>query len=293
MALLTRYRNQVSLALRRPIVGLFDGVHQAVNAGRSLDFNDLREYVRGDDVADIDWKASARNGELLVKRHVAERRATLLLAVATGRDLAGMASPRESKLRVAIGVAATLGSLAVAHGDYVGLLRSSGSKVHLTRPSPRPVALERMLGEIVRTVSPHSPEADLDRLLEVTAGSIRRRGMVAVICGDIDIDPSLEARLRRLSRQHDVLLISIGDLDPTVPALNGRMVLGLDDRRILPEELRRDPELATQLRAERQARLERRSSVLTGLRISQLSLESDENVVPRVLDLVRRHRRAR
>ena len=81
MALLTRYRNQVSLALRRPIVGLFDGVHQAVNAGRSLDFNDLREYVRGDDVADIDWKASARNGELLVKRHVAERRATLLLAV--------------------------------------------------------------------------------------------------------------------------------------------------------------------------------------------------------------------
>ena len=293
MALLTRYRNQVSLALRRPIGGLFDGVHQAVNTGRSLDFNDLREYVHGDDISDIDWKASARHGGLLVKRHVAERRATLLLAVATGRDLAGMASPRRSKKRIAIAVAATLGSLAVAHGDYVGLVRSAGTEARLARPSTRPVALERMLGEIAQGVSPTAPEADLESLLGATAASIRRRGIVAVICGDVDLDAPLEARLRRLASQHDVLLVSIGDLDPTSPGLAGRKIVGLDDERVLPEGLRRDPELATQLRAERQARQDRRAATLARLRISHLSLAGTESVVPHVLDMVRRHRRVR
>ncbi|RRD45233.1 DUF58 domain-containing protein [Tessaracoccus sp. OH4464_COT-324] len=291
MPLITRFHTQVSLALRRPTSGFFDGGHQSVHIGRSLDFNDLREYVRGDDPSDIDWKASARRGGLLVKRHVAERRATLLLAVATGRDMAGMASLLEAKSELAVAVAATLASLAVIRGDYVGLVRCNGAQARLERPATRLVAAERMLGLIQADCAPSSPPADVAKLLEATAASVRRRAIVAVICDDIDLDAPVLAGLKRLSAQHDVLLVSIGDLDPTAPELAGRTILGLDDDRLLPAAFLRDARLAQELRQERAARQERRSQHLARLRISHLTVRDSATVVPDVLDLVRRHGR--
>ena len=50
---------------------MLDGEHGSIHKGRSMDFDDLREYVLGDDVKDLDWKATARSGRPLVKRFVA------------------------------------------------------------------------------------------------------------------------------------------------------------------------------------------------------------------------------
>ena len=121
MPRLTRVHTEVMLATRGKVSGWLDGAHQSVNAGRSLEFHDVREYVRGDDVSDIDWKASARGGQLLVQRHVAERRTTLLIALATGRSMAAMADPSTVKRDLMLDAAATLASLALASGDYVGM----------------------------------------------------------------------------------------------------------------------------------------------------------------------------
>lgn len=289
MALITRYHTQVTLALRRLVSGLLEGGHQSVHVGRSLDFNDLREYIAGDDTSDIDWKASARRGELLVRRHVAERRATLLLAVATGRAMAGMASLRERKSEVAVAVAASLASLAVTRGDYVGLAHCLGAHPRLERPATRLVAVERMLTSIEAACTPQSPPADVARLLEVTAALVRRRAIVAVICDDEDLQAPVLAGLKRLSAQHEVLMITIGDIDPTSPRLRDRSIHGLDDNRVLPGFLQ-DQRLATELRQERSAREQRRNAHLARLRISHLTLRTTRSVVPQVLDLVRRHR---
>ena len=274
--------------------GLYEGVHSSLHAGRSMEFNDLREYVRGDDVAEIDWKASARSGgSLLVKRHIAERRTTLVVAVATGRGLTGMANPTETKIDLAVQVAGAFGSIATQHGDYVGLLWCDGDDIRADRPSTRDVELERMLGHIEDASRANSPEANLGRLLEVTATTLRRRGIVVVICDDVDIDANLETRLRRLVVQHDVMLVTLADLDPTDPAIASSTVVGLDDHRELLRDLRRDKQLRDAIRADRADRAAARTSALSRLAISSLHLSSTESLVPSVLNLVRRHRHAR
>ena len=50
--------------------GLLEGGRYALVHTRSLEFDDLRPYVPGDDVRDIDWKASARSAHVLIKRFV-------------------------------------------------------------------------------------------------------------------------------------------------------------------------------------------------------------------------------
>lgn len=284
---LGRIRTSVALTMRNRVPGLLDGGHRSLHTGRSLEFHDLRAYVRGDDVAMIDWKASARHGDLLVQRQVAERRTTLMLVVASGRSMGAMASADVTKADLVLDAAATLGVMATAHGDRVGLLHwSDGVRAH--RPSVREVAVEQMLRGLEASCRPDAPEADLAHLLGAASASMRGRGVVAVICSDIDIDADLGQRLRRLAARHDVLVISVGDLDPTDPALVDRRVVGLDDRRVLPLELRFDAELREQVHADRRARAGRRAAALAALSIRHCDLTAESAVVPTVIALAGR-----
>lgn len=289
MARLTRIRTAVALATRHRVSGLLAGAHASIRIGRSTEFYDLREYVRGDALSDVDWKATARAGELLVKRQVAERRTTLLLAVATGRDLAGMATPTATKAELAVAAAGVLGLIATNHGDRVAMVYTAGSEVRATRPSNREVGLEQALELLEQACGPQTQPTDLDRLLAVSATALRGRGVVAVICDDVDFDAAVASRLRRLVAQHEVYVICLADLDPTLPETAGRQLVGLADGRTVDAALRIDPVLASELRADREQRAARRAGVANRLAIKTLTIDSDAGLVPAVLRLVSRH----
>ncbi len=67
-SLLQRVKAKMAIFAHRKARGMLDGEYGSVFRGRSLDFDDLRAYIPGDDVRDIDWKASARFGSPLIKR---------------------------------------------------------------------------------------------------------------------------------------------------------------------------------------------------------------------------------
>ena len=102
-ALLTRIRARLTLHTHRRVASLLDGGWASVFHGQSLDFDDLREYVDGDEIRDIDWKASARHSVPLVKRYTDHRRLRLALVVATGRSMDAAATGGESKRDLEIG----------------------------------------------------------------------------------------------------------------------------------------------------------------------------------------------
>ena len=109
---------------------MLDGEYGSVFKGRSLDFEDLRAYVPGDEVRDIDWKATARHGSPLIRRYVAVRRQTLLLVTDTGRNMAATSADGEDKKDIAVMALGVLGYLALRHRDVVGLVAgdSTGSR---------------------------------------------------------------------------------------------------------------------------------------------------------------------
>ena len=89
--------------------GLLEGGRYALLHSRSLEFDDLRPYVRGDDVRDIDWKASARSGSVLIKRFVDEKHHTILLVADAGRNMTASAPSGEAKLDVAVNILGAIG----------------------------------------------------------------------------------------------------------------------------------------------------------------------------------------
>ena len=292
MALLTKVKTRMAVHAHRKVRGLLDGAYASVQLGRSMDFVDLREYVTGDDVKDIDWKASARRGDLLVKRFVADRKHTIALAVSASRTMAAMCDADATKREVATLAAGILGWLAIRHGDWVTLTHGNSDGVQGSRPSSREDALERMLQSLDASCAPGSPGPDLTRVLEHVVRTVRRRTILVVIADDVDLDENQRRLLNRLRAQHEVLFLTIGDLDPTDPALAGRALADQSSGQAWPGFLR-DRALHEEVVQRTKERHALRARQLDRLGIAHGHIATEAEVVGSIFALLERHRLAR
>ena len=159
-------KSKLFIVAHRRTWGLLDGEYASVFRGRSLDYDDLREYVIGDEVRDIDWKATARHGSPLVKRWIASRTQTVLFVVDTGRGMAAQTSSGEPKSAVAITLVGMLGHLALRHGDLVGLVEGDSESTHGYAAQGREGHLERLLRVIQTHTTLASPKSRLHDQLD-------------------------------------------------------------------------------------------------------------------------------
>src|SRR5688572_5555020 len=111
-----------SVAMRLRSNRILEGGHTSLQFGRSDDFVDLREYVIGDDVRDIDWKASARSPGLVVRRYVAEKAQEFLLVADTGANLLATAPSGERKRDLALLALGAVGLVASAQSDKISVV---------------------------------------------------------------------------------------------------------------------------------------------------------------------------
>lgn len=57
---------------------IIDGSYNSIYKGRSMNFDELREYVAGDDIKDVDWNATARSQKVLVRQYIAEKKHNII-----------------------------------------------------------------------------------------------------------------------------------------------------------------------------------------------------------------------
>lgn len=289
MALLPQVKARVALHAHRQVRGLLDGEYAATQVGRGMDFNDLRDYVRGDDVKDIDWKASARTRSLLVKRFEAVRKHTVVLVVSSGRSMSAHLDSGATKREVAVFAAGAVGLSAVRHGDRVGLVHGAGDQQHVVPPGSGELHLERCLERLDEAISADAPRCDLEALLRFVARTVRKRSIVLVVCDDEEIDDDTAAALRRLVVQHEVLLLSIADLDPA-GLRAGTAVLDVDTGSPLPPWALNDRVLAAEYAASLEAARHGLASRLDSLGIAHERVHDEATALAAVFRLLERHR---
>ncbi|HET8594512.1 MAG TPA: DUF58 domain-containing protein [Intrasporangium sp.] len=289
---LLRVKSTLFVHARRRARSLLEGEYASLFHGRSLDFDDLRGYVPGDEVRDIDWKATARHDAPLVKRYVATRKHHLLFVADTGRGMAATTPSGERKKDVAIMAAGLLGYLAVRHGDLVGLVRGTAERTEAHELRGTEGHLEVLLRDIDTATELTSDQSDPAVQLRWLVRHVRRRMLLLVLADDRELGPEVEDLLRRLQAQHEILWLTIEDADPTlVPA--GVGAYDVADGYALPAEVRLDPRVRAAYAAERARRVEATGALLSRLGIAHARVGSSEAVVAAVLGLLERQRRAR
>ena len=121
-----------------------EGTYKSIYKGKSMNFENLREYVINDDIKDIDWKASARSNDLYVKEFIAEKKHNVLIVLDSGAKMDAVTVSKELKKDIALFTAGTIGYLAVSNGDYVSLSYAT-KKIEYHRFRSNLVYLEQYL----------------------------------------------------------------------------------------------------------------------------------------------------
>lgn len=303
-ALLTRIRARLTLHTHRRVASLLDGGWASMFHGQSLDFDDLREYVDGDEIRDIDWKASARHTVPLVKRYTDHRRLRLALVVATGRSMDATAAGGESKRDLAILLAGMAGWFAVRGGDEVCMAAHDGHRVHLTRPESSEAGLEHLLRRILARRGTDDSSTALD-LLDWLSTRLRRRHLVIVISDEIDLTDAHLRLLRKMSAHHEILWLTVLEADPLALAaandtpfdvagtVAGAAAGTVRSGATVPSLLAADPRVAEAYRAAESARRDSTGRVLRAAGIVEERVGASAQALPAFHRAAERHRRAR
>lgn len=188
-----------------------DGQLLARTRGQGTEFDSLREYVVGDDVRSIDWRATARRADVVVRTWRPERDRRLLLVLDTGRTSAGRVGD-EPRLDAALDAALLLGALASRAGDRVDLLAVDREVRGSVEGVGRTELLARMV-DVTALLEPALLETDGRRLVSEVLRRSRRRSLVVLFTA-LEAAPLREGLLPVLSSltaRHTVVLASVGD----------------------------------------------------------------------------------
>lgn len=291
-SLLTAVKSKMYIFAHRKARGMLDGEYASVFHGRSLDFAELRAYVPGDDVRDIDWKASTRVGTPLIKRYVATRRQQILFVADTGRNMAALAAGGETKKDVAVMAMGVIGSLALNHGDSVALVHGDSRTSTALPAKGTEQHLERLL-RCVEATGLGAGSSDLVAQLDYASTHFKRRMLLVVLADGIAVDARCAKVLRRLEAQHEILWVHIADAElagPHAIAGTARDVAGQDPVLTM---LAQDPRLARDYADAMAARTQALAGLLGANGIVQATMGHTDQVVSAVFALLERHRRAR
>lgn len=179
--------------------------------GQGTEFDSLREYVRGDDVRSIDWRASARNRSVVVRTWKPERDRRVVLLLDTSRTSAGRVED-VPRLDSAMDAALLLAALAARAGDRVDFL-AGDRRVRSRVRSAGAADVVATLQDAMADLEPVIAEADWTSLAGAVTALGRQRALVVLLTPlePAAVEEGLLPVLPALTRHHRVVLASVRD----------------------------------------------------------------------------------
>jgi len=185
----------------------FAGQYESTFKGRGMEFEEVREYVPGDDVRTIDWNVTARAGRPYIKRYVEERELTVMLAVDLSASGAFGTTGR-LKNELAAELCAVLAFAAIRNNDKVGLILFTDRIERFIPPKKGSRHVLRLIRDLLCFEPPHRATR-VDEALDFVARVTRKRATVFVV-SDFLADGFVEP-MSRVNRRHDVIAVSVQD----------------------------------------------------------------------------------
>lgn len=197
-----------------------DGLLPTLIRGQGTEFDSLREYVVGDDVRSIDWRASARRADVMVRTWRPERDRRVVIVLDTGRMAAGRVGVDPTaadpagwpRLDWSMDAALLLAALASRAGDHVDFLAHD----RISRAGVFGASRSELLAQLVDAMAPLRPaliESDWHAMIATILRRTRRRSLVVRLT-DLNataLDEGLLPVLPQLSARHHVLVAAVAD----------------------------------------------------------------------------------
>jgi uncharacterized protein (DUF58 family) len=281
--ILSRMR-RLEIRTRRLVNDSLGGEYHSVFKGRGMDFDEVREYVAGDEVRAIDWNVTARAGRPFVKKYTEERELNILLIVDISAS-GNFGSGRQSKRDLAAEVASLLALSAIRNSDKVGLLLYTDRIEEYIAPKKGRRHVLRVVREILYRQA-RGRGTDSVKALEIASQLLHRRAVVFLISdfqSNVDaaeVRSDLRRAMRQTNRRHDLVAVHIED--PRERVLPDVGVLSLEDAETgeVVELDTADPMVRGRFNAQALERIERLVGDVRSEGVDILQLQTDVLYLP-------------
>ena len=200
---------RIGLRARHAVEGFLAGLHRGRRFGWNMEFAGHREYVPGDDLRTLDWKAWGRTDRYYIKRYEEETSLRVTLCLDRSGSM-GYGSGKRSKLDFAKELLAALAYLVVRQKDQAGLATWAGLLDDFLPPASAMPHLFRIWQELEEVGA--EGEADCEGVMRQLASRLPRRGMLVLVTDALLPLDSLHRGLVHFgARKFDIVVIQVLD----------------------------------------------------------------------------------
>lgn len=205
------FRSRRHLGEKLALLRQLEGQHRSLLRGPGTEFDSLREYVQGDDVRSIDWRAVARRGDVMVRTWRPERDRRILVVLDTGRTAAGRVAGTP-RLDASMDAILLLTALATRAGDQVDLIAFDRRLRARVLGTPRPSVLAAVTTALA-PLDAELTETDTAALASAVLTVARRRCLVVLLTdlNPVVIEEGLLPRLGTLVARNLIMIAAVAD----------------------------------------------------------------------------------
>jgi uncharacterized protein (DUF58 family) len=209
---------RIEITTSRLVTDIFAGQYHSVFKGQGIEFDEVREYMAGDDVRTIDWNVTARTGRVHVKKFVEERELTVMILVDASRSTR-FGSRHALKSQIAAEISALLAFAATRNHDKVGLIIFTDGIERFIPPRKGLRHVLRIIREVLYS-EPQGRKTDIVQALEYFNKGATRRSIAFLISDFFVTDKAqdecvsgerLKKTLGIVNKKHDLVAISLND----------------------------------------------------------------------------------
>lgn len=284
MKYITKIKANLAIYTKKKTSNLLEGAYNSIYRGKSMNFEDLREYVVGDNIKDIDWKASARSNKILIKQYIAEKKHNVLFILDSGKKMLADTKELESKKEIALITTGTIAYLIDKHGDSISAIFRGKDNIKLFPFKTGINNIEKILNLYEKEIY---TENNLEQLIQYVL-KFSKRKMIIFVITDIDGMNNLsETTLKKLSLQHEVLFINISDA-----YINGSDTFDIEQDSYLPEYILEDKKIK-ELEVDIKTQIyEKIKEKLKKYKIVTTTINTQKDIVNDVFKLLERRKNA-
>jgi len=262
------------------ITNIFSGEYRSAFKGKGLEFKELKEYEDGDDVKNIDWKATARKGIPYVRKFEEERELIILL-VADVSNSTFFGSTNQLKRELAIEFSASIAFSGLKNNDKIALILFDDDILEYIPPKKGKPHVLRILKKMLEYtyLENKARKTNLSKTLNFIKKLFKRKVVIFII-SDFFTD-NFENELKVLSFKHDVIAVITSDkreynLPPNIglieledPETHKNIVIDTSSKSFISSFNSKIKEIE-----------ETRNNILKKSKVDTIFLETDESFIP-------------
>ncbi len=284
MKYITKIKANLAIYTKKKTSNLLDGTYNSIYKGKSMNFEDLREYEMGDNVKDIDWKASARTNKILIKQYIAEKKHNILFILDSGKKMLADTKKLESKKEVALMTVGTIGYLVCKNGDSIGAIYKSKNNIKLF---PFKVGLYNLENILTFYEKEIREENNINEIINYVLKFIKRKMIIFIITDIEGINNISEKNLKKLSLLHDVMFVNISDA-----LISNENSYDIEQDSYIPKYILNDKKL-------RKIEIELKNKMCNKVeekfkkyKLITIKIDEQKNIVKNILELLERRKNA-